>query len=570
MIKTQDQEVNLMLRRILTLALLLFGIGSAPVATIAQACTPNLPQYIVRALRACRDLERNTACYGNGTVVPLLFEAAALAGDQPFEASGDQISIDALQAITTGQTPLTADSWGIATLTVQANLLEEQPRRVSQLWIMGDTRVTNLVPPLPEVRLTSDGTLNLRSAPQTDADILEQIPLRGSVLANGRTQDGRWLRVFVPRTDTLAWASVDVVTPNGDVNALAVVDVNTPFYRPYQIISLTTGRSDSPCADVPDSGLLLQTPNDFDEVMFIVNEAILRVTGTVFLQTEADPRALIVNVLNGLVTIEANAQSERVPAGARAIVPIGGASSAPEAYTLDDLEALPLDGLFFTFEIPAPLTPDEILAALNPVIVPTPTYTDPLTFRRCVRRANRVANLRGGPADFYEVIGEVREGDALTIVFQNRDASGSLWWQLRGSGWILADYVTSEGDCDDVPNTTATIANAGYNILNLERCQSDNGPIRAGQNVEMWFLDGSFETRAEAIESIRVAPGFIEVGTTSLYVYPSQPIRVTEDRWYIRYTAYWRAVPGTFDVEGRRRSYEVRCELTVPFGRIEP
>lgn len=558
-----------MIHRVLTLGLLLFGIGFAPVATIAQACTPNLPQYIVRALRACRDLERNTACYGNGTVTPLMFEAAVEA-DLVFESSGDQISIDALQAITTGQTPLTSDTWGIATLTVQANLLAEQPRRVSQLWMIGDVRVTNLVPPLPEVRLTSDGTLNLRIAPQPDADILEQIPLRGSVLANGRTQDGRWLRVFVPRTDTLAWASTGVVTPSGDVNALAVVDVNTPFYRPYQIMSLTTGRADSPCDQVPDSGLLLQTPNDFDEVVFIINEATLRVTGTAFIQTQSDPRALIVNVLNGWVTIEANAQSERIPAGTRSLIPIGSVPNVPEGYDPTDLSDLPLEGLSVAFDIPAPLNADQIIAALNPVIVPTPTYTDPLTLRRCVRRANQVANVRGGPADFYEVIGEVRTGEALTIVFQNTDATGAVWWQLRGSGWVRADYVTSEGDCDNVPNTTATIANVGYNILSLERCESDNGPIRAGQNVEMWFLDGSFETRAEALASIRVAPGFVRVGTTSLYVYPSQPIRVTEERWYIRYTAYWRAVPGTFDVEGGRRSYVVRCELTVPFGRIEP
>ncbi|HEX2619209.1 MAG TPA: hypothetical protein VHL11_03650, partial [Phototrophicaceae bacterium] len=409
-------------------------IAVAPI--LAQDCPVNLTQMMTRAIRACKELERNTACYGNGQlsigISPVYDDP-----DTVFANSGDQLPIAALSMIDAGGSPVAADTWGIARLEVQANLLAEQPARSSTLWLIGDATIQNLVPPLPELTATAIGTLNLRVSAATDADIIQQLTLRQKAIANGRTSDNRWLRVFVPRTETIAWASMEVIELNGDINTLDVVTPETSFYRPFQIINLTSGTSDSPCGGVPDSGLLIQTPNEIQKVVFIVNGATLYLTGTVFMQSAgaAADAPLTINVLNGQVIVE-NADhsvSQTIPAGARTQV-TDSVPVAAEPYISADFDALPITALPFTFELPAPLTLEQIQLVLNPPVTPTPLSPEPDLHPRCIRTLLQQSNLRGGPADFYEVVGELREGSRIIAVYQSTDADGYIWWQVRSGG----------------------------------------------------------------------------------------------------------------------------------------
>ncbi|MBC8098729.1 MAG: hypothetical protein H7Y11_04760, partial [Armatimonadetes bacterium] len=211
--------------------------ATAPTISAMQACPVNLAQRITRALRACTEVDRNTACYGNGAI----FIGVTAAADDPdmiFANPGDQMPIGTLTFISTSSVDdsvLTAEQWGIARLEVQANLLAEQPQRSSTLWLMGKAILTNRSPVVPELVATASGTLNLRTLPAADADIITQLGLRDAVIANGRTDDNRWLRVFVPRTETLAWVGAEVVTLTGDLNTLDMVTPDTPYERPFQV-----------------------------------------------------------------------------------------------------------------------------------------------------------------------------------------------------------------------------------------------------------------------------------------------------------------------------------------------
>ncbi len=85
-----------------------------------------------------------------------------------------------------------------------------------------------------------------------------------------------------------------------------------------------------------------------------------------------------------------------------------------------------------------------------PSIASTPVATN------STGTANRNANLRGGPATTYAVVGSVRTGQTLTLIGRNADSS---WYQIEGSAWIAAFLVN--GVASNPPElSTATPAPA--------------------------------------------------------------------------------------------------------------
>ena len=54
-------------------------------------------------------------------------------------------------------------------------------------------------------------------------------------------------------------------------------------------------------------------------------------------------------------------------------------------------------------------------------------------------------NVRSGPGKSYESIGYVAEGDTLTIVGEQADADGKVWYQIQfgdGTGYVSSSYIT--------------------------------------------------------------------------------------------------------------------------------
>jgi uncharacterized protein YgiM (DUF1202 family) len=64
--------------------------------------------------------------------------------------------------------------------------------------------------------------------------------------------------------------------------------------------------------------------------------------------------------------------------------------------------------------------------------------------------ATDVLNIRAGPGLDYAVKGQLKQGDAITIIGKSADG---LWWQFSG-GWVSATYVQVSGDTSAVPVTT--------------------------------------------------------------------------------------------------------------------
>lgn len=119
--------------------------------------------------------------------------------------------------------------------------------------------------------------------------------------------------------------------------------------------------------------------------------------------------------------------------------------------------------LFACSRVSQSATPSSALTppggpTLGPAGAPSPNNspaataaTVPLTPQQQVSAvATDVLNVRAGPGLDYAVKGQLKQGDAITIIGKSADG---LWWQFSG-GWVSATYVKVNADATAVPVTT--------------------------------------------------------------------------------------------------------------------
>ncbi|MEM6530886.1 MAG: hypothetical protein AAF653_21495, partial [Chloroflexota bacterium] len=250
------------------LPLLILSGEQASHAQDPAVCPPNALLSYVRAGAVCQQTERDEICFGNGAVT------AAFQGTEPlpFDTAGNLIPAALTENLTVATDNLDAPNYAIAQMLLRADIIDTEGNSVTVL-PFGNATVTNGVPPVLELPVIARGTLNIRDFPaEQQTNIIKQIFVRESVLAHGRTEDGEWLRVTLPGTLERGWVATDVGTVEGNPLELPVVDGDTPFLRPFQVMTIATNSSAGLCGDgVADGGVLLQTPNPDDEVSLTIN-----------------------------------------------------------------------------------------------------------------------------------------------------------------------------------------------------------------------------------------------------------------------------------------------------------
>lgn len=60
-------------------------------------------------------------------------------------------------------------------------------------------------------------------------------------------------------------------------------------------------------------------------------------------------------------------------------------------------------------------------------------------------------NVRGGPGTNYLVREQLASGDSVIVTGQAVGRDGYIWWELGERRWLRSDVVSTEGDCDSVP-----------------------------------------------------------------------------------------------------------------------
>lgn len=148
---------------------------------------------------------------------------------------------------------------------------------------------------------------------------------------------------------------------------------DTLQYRPMQAFYFKTAIGDAHCAESPDSGILIQTPQGSTEIELITNTVKITLGSTAYFQAEAGAE-MTMSVLEGHATASAFGVTVAVPAGTRVRIPIDadlnatGAPSIPEPYDLVRLASLPIQNLPDDIIVSPPLM-DEQISAMD-----VPTY----------------------------------------------------------------------------------------------------------------------------------------------------------------------------------------------------
>jgi uncharacterized protein YraI len=89
--------------------------------------------------------------------------------------------------------------------------------------------------------VTTRDTLNLRTGPGTNFDVLTKVPHSTNVIAKARSVDGSWLRVTY--NDLTGWLAVQFLNVAGDVTALPVGDsasISTPVGEDETVTAMNT------------------------------------------------------------------------------------------------------------------------------------------------------------------------------------------------------------------------------------------------------------------------------------------------------------------------------------------
>ena len=208
--------------------------------------------------------------------------------------------------------------------------------------------------------------------------ILASIPNGTTVIINGRSPNDEWVRIILPDSETgqLGWVSKQLITASDDLlSALHVVNPGEPQFGPMQAFYLSTGIGEPDCSEMPENGLLVQTPKGVGEINLLVNEVEISMGSTVFLSAPRDENTnnderFNVNSMK-VKTIEGAAISRR---DGEITVALGGSQfeviydddgeieeiSKAERLEINEIDDLPYDLLERDIEFEEPLTDEEL------------------------------------------------------------------------------------------------------------------------------------------------------------------------------------------------------------------
>jgi hypothetical protein len=324
----------------------------------------------------CRSTGRNQACYGN---INLSVEAEANSPAFSFTKPGDLITVEGIKSLTLSPLDANNETWGVALMKIQANLPDTLPGQNVVFVLFGDVQMNNAVEPTPTLDVTPKQTANVRQEPSTSAAIVTSAKANTAFVADGRSEDGAWLRVHSADVTIQGWISAPLVKSDGDLNTLAVVSADAPQVSSMQAFYFKTGSNDAPCSAAPDSGILIQTPKGAGKISLTANNVQITLGSTAYVQAQASG-FMTVSVVEGQGAVTATGTTVNVPAGTRVRVPLDNALNpngqpiGPEPYDDARMAVLPISLLTESIAIAPALTADAIASAAAEIHILSGTW----------------------------------------------------------------------------------------------------------------------------------------------------------------------------------------------------
>lgn len=261
------------MRRMALVSLFALSGGTMWMSSAQPATCPDVVgQALVTVGDVCGAVGRNEACYGNLSLQATPRDSdLALAFDSP----GDRVSIGNVEALSLADLDANVPEWGVAILSLQANIPSSLPGQVATIVLFGDVQIEDVGgpgPALPDVVAIGDSA-PVHREPSVDAAVVGTIG-REPQRVVGRLADGSWLRVALA-DGVDGWVFTPAIAIEGDALDLLVTapDVAPPDgrYGSMQAFTLRTGIGAPSCVEAPHDGILIQTPDGARAVQFQIN-----------------------------------------------------------------------------------------------------------------------------------------------------------------------------------------------------------------------------------------------------------------------------------------------------------
>lgn len=347
----------MILRRLLPLLLLtIIIVILAPRAGEMQTSVSECPAIVVQALEAvgnnCGGLGRNNACYGFNRVAATFSQELTEAA---FSRPSDQTGLTTLQTIETAPLNNALQEWGVAVMSVQANIPNTLPGQAVSFILLGDVELENAVPPDQSVQpaeVPIDVTVltdsNVRTLPTTSSNIVGSVAGSSVLGADAINPEKDWLRV-VYAGQAPGWIKRSLVQTQGDLDGLPVFarDSRTPMQAFY----FRTGVGQPSCNQSPDV-LVVQGPEQAT-VDITANGANIRISSTIALRTTENNQLQIMTIsgeaeVNGVIIPAEYTASFQLSEDGQSIGELLDGPRPLMQQELDDLqwlEGIPLDVL---------------------------------------------------------------------------------------------------------------------------------------------------------------------------------------------------------------------------------
>jgi hypothetical protein len=353
-----------------------------------QTVPAELCQQVIRTAMAatnsiCNGLGRNEACYGNR-----ILEATPQPGipNFKFDNPGDIIDITGLESLRLSAMDMDNDLWGIALMRMQANIPNRMQTQNVTMVLFGDVEVRNQVrnPHLAAVRTRGDSNINVRRYPDPEAYVMTTLQPTEIAIADGRTEDGRWLHVRMLETGETGWVSSNTVDAVGNTDPLRIVDALSADFGPMQAFYLNTGENGANCQDAPENGVLIQTPEGVATVDLWINEVKIRLGSTAYIQARPN-QDMVIQMVEGATEVEALGVDQVAIAGTEITIAMNNQlqpqapPSLPVAYDQQAVAAIPVAVLERPIEVAPPLDQAtlSVLVDANRADAETPTSAAP-------------------------------------------------------------------------------------------------------------------------------------------------------------------------------------------------
>ncbi|MBZ0285834.1 MAG: SH3 domain-containing protein [Anaerolineae bacterium] len=323
-----------------------------------ESCPALVEQALKDLGSNCGNMARDTACYGFNRVGAIFTEDVS---EDFFTQPSDRADLINTQSIQTTPLDTVLQEWGIALLSLRANIPNTLPGQSVRFILLGDASIENEVPTeeviqqsVDPINITTLSGANIRSAPTTRANVIGSVPAGTTLQTDALSTDGEWLRVGFD--STLGWVNRALIQAEGDLSSLP--DASQEPRSPMQAFTFRTGVSQLTCEEAP-SLVVAQGPQNI-EVAITVNGADINIGSTIVLQT-TENNALRMSTINGT----ANANGVQVPRGFTVEAPlsndgqsINGRFGGFRALTQDELdslrilESLPDEVLNYPIDVP--------------------------------------------------------------------------------------------------------------------------------------------------------------------------------------------------------------------------